>query len=481
MSDATRLKGATFIVVSQIAKLITQFLGLVILSHLVAPEYFGHIALLVSIASMLEILRDWGNTTKSLQRPQTVNHLQDRMGWHKAAIFVGLIAVLLFISIAVLFFGFTSQESLIAVVIVGSSLLANGLGAQPNVQLVVEKRMLALSLIEIFAQIFAFAAGLTLAQAGFSLIGLAVQFAGLSWANALAKFSLFRFNIMGLTKNDVKSYFNGGWHLTGLASMSFISYNVDNLILGLRFKPETLGFYSRAFQIYMVPVAQLIWPLEKLVLASAHEHKQKNVLQEILLNLHVACTVFSGLAFTLIASTSNFFVPVLLGEQWQASSYYLQILCIAGLFQVPNLLVHWLLLINQKNRTLFRLAVIRALITTLCLVLFGMRAEGIPVGLAFASAVNWVVGSWFVIRENITEDVRVFNAITARILAASTLAFATQYFVTDSLGSATDATKFAVKVALSILLFMAATFIFGGPRTRQVLSHNPLKLLRKDS
>ena len=396
------MKGSKVVFGSQVLKVIIQFFGLVVLSRLVQPQYFGFIALQITILSFLEILRDWGTTTLCLQDAGESSKItvKIRQSWFWVGLFVGISLATAYLLFSITFdqFAHLSNSSLVFAIF-ASVLLANGLTAQSNIALILSKRFTTISLVEIAAQAVSLFLCISLLNSVGPYLALTIQYCSFLWLSGLLKVALARFNPGTLNLKSANSYFRKGRSLASMSSLNFWNYNFDNLLISTRFGDAALGIYSRAFQIFMVPVAQLVWPLEKVVLVDFAHMERKNI-SEYLQSLQAKLQLYSTLTFSTLAIVSSFLVPFVLGEEWAASGQILMWLCFSGMFQVPLLINHWAYILSKNNRSAFLLALWRIALYVLLLAFVGNTLEQVPLAILAANILIWV-GSSIYLRKGI--------------------------------------------------------------------------------
>jgi len=278
-------------------------------------------------------------------------------------------------------------------------LVANGLSSKSNVSLILSKKFMTISLIEIAAQAVSLFLCISLLDRLGPYLALTLQYCSFLWISGLLKVVLARFKPGPPNFKSANSYFRKGRSLASMSSLNFWNYNLDNLLISTRFGDAALGIYSRAFQIFMVPVAQLVWPLEKVVLVDFAHMERKN-LTNYLQNLQAKLQLYSTLTFSTLAILSSFLVPLVLGEEWAASGQILMWLCFSGMLQVPLLINHWAYILSKNNRSAFLLALWRIALYILLLAVVGNTLDQVPLAILVANILIWV-GSSIYLRKGI--------------------------------------------------------------------------------
>lgn len=110
------------------------------------------------------------------------------------------------------------------------------------------------------------------------------------------------------------------FHTYGRFSLGYFTNNLDNLLIGWRLGPMSLGFYKKAYDLFVLPTSQLSSPLT-IVAVSALSRLQKDYAQyrRYLLNaLGVMAFIGMGLSGALTLAGKDL-ILVLLGPKWGES------------------------------------------------------------------------------------------------------------------------------------------------------------------
>ncbi len=393
--------GQKYVIIGQIVKVSIQFLGLVCLSRLVEPIFFGFIALQITVLAFLEIIRDWGMTTHSLQGSETDSNraVRERAEWFLIGLANSILIGAIYLSMMYIFFpSFQGESSFCVLFVLASIFIANALGVQAHISLSLERKFGVIAIIETIAQGLALLAALAIFLFFGPLEALAGQLAALAWCTSIGKVLASSFSLAIPTLTSMKSYFRRGLSLTAAAAVNYWNFNVDNLIVSAKFGFSSLGLYSRAFQVYMVPVGQLIWPLEKVVLVNGISHAKSGDLTYFAQKLQRQLQVYAVLIFAVLGVVSKDLLPMLLGANWADAAPLLSALCLSGFLQIPNLINVWIFLLLRANATVFVLSVIRVTLMFLSLFAISTQLETVPYGIFIANLLAWIVSSLILLR-----------------------------------------------------------------------------------
>src|SRR5205814_7816204 len=123
-------------------------------------------------------------------------------------------------------------------------------------------RFAAISMNDIAARVLAVVASVVLALTGWgywSLVGGAVA---LPLVTCVGAWTLCRW-APGLPRRDRRTLpmLSFAMHTYGRFTTSYLTWNLDNFLLGWRFGPAPLGVYKKAYDLFILPVNQLSSPL----------------------------------------------------------------------------------------------------------------------------------------------------------------------------------------------------------------------------
>ena len=151
----------------------------------------------------------------------------------------------------------------------------------------------------------------------------------------------------------IRSHARFGILLTLVQVQNFVSSNTDKVALGLSAGTSGLGLYSRAYQVFSLPMVQVLAPLTRVALPFLARAHRAGSLAAITSNLFRIVGYPFVIGYAWLAASASAVVPVLLGDQWVGSSGVLAVLSVGGVFQALGFVFYWAALAAGKTRTLF--------------------------------------------------------------------------------------------------------------------------------
>ena len=254
-----------------------------------------------------------------------------------------------------------------------------------------------------------------------------------------------------------------------MSAANFWNYNLDNIFISQRFGESALGVYNRAFQLYMVPVAQFIWPLEKVILVHSESKIEQVGSGSFLLRMQNQLHILSGFAFSVLGSIGYLLVPMLLGQNWSETSQVLSSLCIAGLIQVPMLVSHWGFLTSGKNSGLFSIGLIRLVSFALALAALGTKLEYIAFAVVIANLVSWSSSLFWLNRSHPYAEVRNLLNNACRIILSGGLTIGLIPLSVDLIRPDSQIVELVIAICFSVISFLSLLLLIGTSAQRAVL------------
>lgn len=459
-------RGGSLTVLSQIAKFAIQFASVIVLSRLLAPEDFGLVAMVGAFLAFGDLLRDFGMTTIGLQRETLTRQDASNLFWISAALGVGSAVVVAALT-PLLVFIYDEPRLWVITPALALTLALNGLGAQLQVQLARGMRFIAISVTDLSAQLSGLIVAVLLAIGGFGYWALVAQaiFGGLV---LLASRALILRWIPGRPRRDDRSrgLFVDGFHFGFASFLTYAASNVDTVVIGAQWGPTYLGVYNRAYQLLALPVARLLSPLTDVVVPTLNRSRAHvGRIDQLLLKIQFAIGFVVVGAFAVSAAVADQLIPIVLGDQWRASSVLFQILAVGGAVQVFSYVSYWRFVLDNLGR---RLVTYNLVTKTLSIALIIFAA---PVGV---EAIAWAISAGLVVswpinlvwlRKYANQEARPYLANGLTLLSAGGVAFVVGRIMTV-LTPHQAVLQLFLGLAGGLLAYILAIAAFRGSRTR---------------
>ncbi len=251
------IRGGFARVSSQTIFFVLRVVALMVLARLLDPKEFGLVGMVTAFTGVLNLFRDFGLSTATVQRASVTEEQISTLFWIN--ILAGLLLTLLLSAFAPIITSFYHEPRLFWVTIVLSTgFLFNAAGVQHSALLQREMRFTALAVIQIVALVVSTALGIGLAVAGYGYWALVVMSVVLPLVSTVC-FWLATAWIPGPPRSHVgvRPLMRFGGTVTLNSLIIYFAYNVDKVLLGRYWGSEVLGLYGRSFQIISIPTDNL--------------------------------------------------------------------------------------------------------------------------------------------------------------------------------------------------------------------------------
>ena len=333
-SSQQTARGAATVLTSQELTLGGQFLGDIVLARILNPEDFGVVAMSLAITGLALQFKDFGLSAAAIQAPDLTEQQASNLFWCNLGLSLLLTGIVMLAAPLAGVFYSNSQLSQITLALSGSILLS-GIGIQHQAQLTRQLRFADVAKGQL--------AGLL---AGYLLATVAALFGAAHWslvtlqlARAAVTSAAFWLATQWVPRAPDKlvetwSLIRLGGLVAAFDVVNYASRNGDKLIVGRLYGEAILGHYNRAYQLLLLPIAQVRGPLVSAGMPILSRlHRAPDDFRRLFAGM---VEVVATLAIPLIAWMglySDQLIPLLFGEKWRASIEHFQILAIAGLPQ----------------------------------------------------------------------------------------------------------------------------------------------------
>lgn len=179
----------------------------------------------------------------------------------------------------------------------------------------------------------------------------------------------------------------------GKEVLADISRNISYFFAGMTLGMQTLGFYSRAHYLMMLPVTRLSVSVSSVLFPAFA--KIQNDESSLRWSFQRATCIVTMVIFPLLAGmlvVAPTFITFVYGERWEPTVLPLQILCVAGiLYSVEPVAVSLINAAGFLVDDIKRQAVHLLLLVVATLVLSRWGVVGIAAAVTFAAFANWVL------------------------------------------------------------------------------------------
>lgn len=403
---ARTIKGGAIVVGAQILRVALQILGIAVLARLLAPDQFGLVAMAGAVMAAVSALTALNASTASVQR----EHLdQDTASGLLAVSFAVAFASLGLAALATPIGVSVFQEPQLTLVVLGLAASAplNALGSQHYALLMRNMKWMTLQI----ASVSGFAAGTLAAIVAAWLFdagywALVIQ----SWASAVVStamsWALCPWRPSKVNDwSGVKASLRFSLNITATGLLSYVHRQLDNILIGWRWGPTELGFYSRAYNLLMTSLNVLSGPLgSTIVPAMSRLQKEPGRWRAAYLDALAVITIIGGAMACILYGGAAPLVEIVLGDNWGPTTLMFSNLTISMLASIPAATVGWIYISLARTDRMLRWSLIAVPIYVAAFLIglpFG--AAGLALAYSISHYLTFLPCMWMATRQtNIT-------------------------------------------------------------------------------
>lgn len=386
--------GSAVLLLSQLAKMLIQVSGLVVLSRLLSPAAFGILALIIAVIALGEMMRDFGLSSAAIQADSLSPEQASNLFWLNAL--VGMVLFCGNFAISPAFASLLGEPLLEdALRVAGISFLLLGLQAQFQVSLVRELSFAKIAISDVLAQLAGFVVAVGLALSGAIVPVLIAQVVVPNVVLLLSRWRMARWR-PGPPRRGVGTgaFFAFGSRLALSQALNYAATNVDRYAISATGSSHDLGVYSRALQLLTLPITQLLTPLANVAIPVLSKIKHSaSEFWGMLRRMNFLISSVAILGFSLTAPLAGSLIPLILGSQWSGAVAPFQILAIGGCFQVLSHSNYWAFVSQGRARELLTYSIVVKPLTVAAVALASSHGlDAVAIAYSCCLAISWPIG-----------------------------------------------------------------------------------------
>jgi O-antigen/teichoic acid export membrane protein len=466
------VRGAGVTVFAQATVFALQLIATVVLARLLLPSDFGVVIMVTTFSLVLMSFGQNGYTEAVIQREEIDHFLASNLFWINFG--AGLVLAIGFAAAGRLLARFYGDPRVAAVAAcISISIFLSGLSVLHVALLKRALRFSVTSSIDVLSNVVSVVVSILMAWAGWGYWALVAAVVVRPLVQTVGAWCLCRW-IPSLPRRvaGTASIVRFAVHVYGRFSFNYLTRNTDNLLVGWRFGPASLGFYKKAYDLFLLPANQLLIPVADVVLSTLSRLERGSVEYRRYFLNGLSVLAFVGLgAGTMLTVVGKDLIRVLLGAKWGEAGHIftffgpgIGMMLIYG----PSGLLH--LSLGRADRW-FRWVAVEFGVTVL---LFSLGLRWGPVGIASAwSASFWILfipAYWYAGKPIDFGITRVLSAVWKYVLASAVAGGASAAIIHEipSLVAAPGILGALYRIVatspLFLVLYLGAIIIFhGGP------------------
>jgi O-antigen/teichoic acid export membrane protein len=338
------------------------------LARLLLPEEFGLAMMAVVVSSLALIFSDLALGAALIQRKQLSQDDRSTVFWISVTVGSVLTGVGVLLAAPVAdFYGEPRVEPLFAAI--APLFLVTALGSTHVALMTREMNFRGLELRLMGATLVGAAVGVVAAALGAGAMAIIAQHLTTAAVSTVLVWLACPWRpSLRVSIQSLRSIGSFSANVFGSRLLFYLSRNADSVLIGRFLGPAALGAYTIAYNIMLVPFSKLAGPVQEVLFpAFARLQDRPERMGEIWLRVNRTVAAVSLPAMTGLVVVAPDFVPVVLGQRWDAAVEPIQILAWVGFLQSltrlnssvlqardrTGLLLRWSLLITGANIVAF--------------------------------------------------------------------------------------------------------------------------------
>ncbi|HZQ18228.1 MAG TPA: lipopolysaccharide biosynthesis protein [Terriglobales bacterium] len=386
------IRGGFARITAQVANFVFRIGSLMILARLLGPKDFGLVGMVTAFTGVLNLFRDFGLSTATVQRETVTEEQVSTLFWIN--VLVGVILAVLAVALAPLVVRLYHEPRLFGITaVLSAGFLFNAAGIQHSARLQRQLRFTALAVINIVSLFVSTIAAISMAKLGYGYWALVTMTVTLPFTSTIGLWIATAW-IPGAPrrKAGLRSIIRFGSTITLNGLVVYTAYNLEKILLGRFWGAEAIGLYGRAYQLISLPTDNLNSSVGEVAFSALSRVQGDPIrLKSYFLkgySLVLALTIPITITSALFASD---LIAVVLGPNWKDAALIFRLLAPTILiFAMINPLAWLLFSLGMVGRSLKIALVLAPLVITgyLCGLRFGPK--GVAIGYSTVMAL-WLL------------------------------------------------------------------------------------------
>ncbi|HVS21807.1 MAG TPA: lipopolysaccharide biosynthesis protein [Pyrinomonadaceae bacterium] len=348
-------RGGAVTMAAQSLRFVIRVASTIALARLLTPRDYGLIGMVAILIDFVSMFQYMGLSTATVKWSQ-LNHRQvSTLFWINVALSAAI--MLMTMGSAPLLAWFYHEPRLIGITLCYAvSIFLMGLNIQHEAILARQMRFGTIALIELAAILIGLCAAVVAALYGAGYWALVVNQLVMTMVNVVGAWATCKWR-PGLPGRGagVRSMLSYGGNLTGYNVMNYFSRNLDNALIGKFWGAYQLGIYSRAYQMLLMPMAQINNPLVAVAvpaLSRLTDSPERYRAAYLKIVEKIAMITMPGIVFMI--AMSDWLVLLLLGPQWREAGRIFMLLGVAAIVQPVTRTAPWLFTTQGRAREMLK-------------------------------------------------------------------------------------------------------------------------------
>ena len=344
-----------------------------IIARILEPSDYGLVAIALAATGFFFIFKTLGLSDATVQREHITHQQVSNLFWINVT--AGLLLTLILFLGASLIAAIFNDNRLIDIIRVSSiTFLISGFYTQHQALLKRSMKFSALAVNEVTGISLSVIAAIAMAFSGMGYWVLVIRPIIYTASIAIGCWVLCSWRPgLPCRNSNVKPMLRFGLNTIAYYIVDYLARNSDKALIGWKEGPGPLGFYSKAFQLFLAPVSQLTIPLSGVAVSTLSKLcREPSKYHSYYLNA-VHAIAFMGFPSSMfLVANSKHLILFLLGEKWAGAAELFSILGLAGGIQLITSTRAWLFVSQGRTDRWFYTGVVASVVMGL-FILIGLQ------------------------------------------------------------------------------------------------------------
>lgn len=467
-------RGAATVFSAQLTRVGIQVLGVAVLARLLTPTDYGLLAMAMVVISFADTFRDFGFSAAAIQAKSLSAAQRGNLFWANTGI-GALLTLTIWVTAGLVAEAFGEPDLRDLMLVLGPVFIFNGAATQYRASLARAMRFGSVAWTEVLGAVVGLAVGMTAALSGWEYWSLAAM--QLTTAFVVLAVLILRSGWLPTWPRrgqDMGPLLRFGSFLVGSQVVTFLSNNIDTMVLGRRFSADTVGLYDRPYRLLMLPLAQIRAPSTTVALPVLSRLQDDDAgYARILLRGQLALGYGLVLPLGFVAGAAVPVVAVFLGDGWTESVPVLALLAVSAGFRTLAFVGYWVYLSKGLTRSLMYFSAFDAAVKIgLVLAMSSWGLVGVAGAVALTPALTWVVSLVWLSRLTVI-PLRGLVTGGARVALLAAVVGGVAYGTDALLGASLAPVTVLAAAVTACTAVIGVVMVLVGPVRRDLLSLRP--------
>jgi len=326
-----------------------------VMARILTPRDYGLVGMVTAITAFIAVFSELGLSAATIQKVELTRGQVSTLFWVNIAF--GALLTVVTVALAPVVAWFFQEPKLLRITMaLGAGFLIGGAGVQHSALMSRDMKFGLLAAANLISLAVGSIAGIMAAAARLGPWALVVMSLSTSLAFVAAVWLLAGW-VPGLPVrgSGVRPMLRFGGNLAAFNIVNYFARNLDKALLGRVWGADAVGFYTRGYNLMMLPIGTVAGPLGRVMIPALsrlqHDHARLGRAYGQAMEL-VALVTFPMMVG--LAALAADVVPLVFGPQWGPVVPIFRVLCVTGIWQGIYSPIGWLFIASGRTDRLLR-------------------------------------------------------------------------------------------------------------------------------